>query len=341
MPRPRGRRWTSCSAPAATATPGPRAVVTASSQASRRRTTGSRTPSTPVPATWPTRSPGSPGVPNGDVVVVEQPGSTVHWYGPMAAGARLDASAGPGSTLTTDLGTGHSVVDAEAGTLAKDGFVTLRWTGFTTSASTGSRPRARSASTAATATRRSTSPSPIRPAALLPRRWRRHPALPGRCRRVQELVRRWGRRRPRRPVGRTTARPRPGHREDAHAPGREDREGPVRGVRDLAPGREETGDARHQARRRDPLLRVHGDGPRPGRQRRHRHRPHRRRRLPARLRLPDVADQDLRRRRPRHHPGSRGKDPLVGGPGRDSINGNANRDRCSGEKLKSCEIKLR
>ena len=48
----------------------------------------------------------------------------------MTADARLDATAGPGSTLVPDLGTGHAVVDATAGTLTRDGFVTLRWTGF-------------------------------------------------------------------------------------------------------------------------------------------------------------------------------------------------------------------
>ena len=73
---------------------------------------------------------GSKGAPNGDVVVVEQAGSTVYWSGPMTADARLDATAGPGSTLVPDLGTGHAVVDATAGTLTRDGFVTLRWTGF-------------------------------------------------------------------------------------------------------------------------------------------------------------------------------------------------------------------
>ena len=49
---------------------------------------------------------------------------------PDDGGARLDATAGPGSTLVPDLGTGHAVVDATAGTLTRDGFVTLRWTGF-------------------------------------------------------------------------------------------------------------------------------------------------------------------------------------------------------------------
>ncbi|WP_299926920.1 hypothetical protein [uncultured Nocardioides sp.] len=73
---------------------------------------------------------GSKGAPNGDVIVVEQAGSTVYWSGPMTADARLDATAGPGSTLVPDLGTGHAVVDATAGTLTKDGFVALRWTGF-------------------------------------------------------------------------------------------------------------------------------------------------------------------------------------------------------------------
>ena len=73
---------------------------------------------------------GSKGAPNGDVVVVEQAGSTVYWSGPMTADARLDATAGPGSTLVPDLGTGHAVVDATAGTLTTDGSVTLRWTGF-------------------------------------------------------------------------------------------------------------------------------------------------------------------------------------------------------------------
>jgi Ca2+-binding RTX toxin-like protein len=39
--------------------------------------------------------------------------------------------------------------------------------------------------------------------------------------------------------------------------------------------------------------------------------------------------------------GSTDNDVLVGGPGRDTINGNGGRDRCSGEKLTSCEIRLR
>ena len=73
---------------------------------------------------------GSEGAPNGDVVVVEQAGSTVYWSGPMSADARLDATAGPGSTLVPDLGTGHAVLDATAGTLTTDGSVALRWTGF-------------------------------------------------------------------------------------------------------------------------------------------------------------------------------------------------------------------
>lgn len=73
---------------------------------------------------------GSPGVPNGDVIVVEQAGSTVYWSGPMTADARLDGTEGPGSTLVPDLGTGHAVVDATAGTLTRDGSVALRWTGF-------------------------------------------------------------------------------------------------------------------------------------------------------------------------------------------------------------------
>ena len=39
--------------------------------------------------------------------------------------------------------------------------------------------------------------------------------------------------------------------------------------------------------------------------------------------------------------GSTDNDVLVGGRGRDTINGNGGRDRCRGEKLTSCEIKLR
>ena len=91
------------------------------------------------PDTHPHRAPGeladsvvsgSEGVPNGDVVVVEQAGSTVYWSGPMTAGARLDATAGPGSTLVPTWARGTRCVDAKAGTLTRDGFVTLRWTGF-------------------------------------------------------------------------------------------------------------------------------------------------------------------------------------------------------------------
>lgn len=39
--------------------------------------------------------------------------------------------------------------------------------------------------------------------------------------------------------------------------------------------------------------------------------------------------------------GSTDDDVLVGGPGRDTINGNGGRDRCSGERLRSCEVRLR
>ena len=39
--------------------------------------------------------------------------------------------------------------------------------------------------------------------------------------------------------------------------------------------------------------------------------------------------------------GGRGDDLLVGGAGRDTVLGNVGRDRCSGEKVRACEVRLR
>jgi len=39
--------------------------------------------------------------------------------------------------------------------------------------------------------------------------------------------------------------------------------------------------------------------------------------------------------------GGRGNDLLIGGPGRDQAYGNAGRDRCSAERVRACEVRLR
>ena len=284
---------------------------------------------------------GSPGVPNGDVVVVEQPGSTVHWYGPMAAGARLDASAGPGSTLTTDLGTGHSVVDAEAGTLAKDGFVTLRWTGFDDFSFYGQQaPRAfRFDGSDRDETIYISFSDPGRQRFFLGGGDDTLLSPDGAG--GSKLVRRWGRRRPRRPVGRTTA-----HLDLATGKMRMRQDGKTVKARFVEFETSRLG-AKHLVMRgtkRADEIRFYACTAT----------------VRGRAGNDDIAtartgddgyllDCDSRTSRIRIYGGagrdtirgSRGKDLLVGGPGRDSINGNANRDRCSGEKLKSCEIKLR
>ena len=285
---------------------------------------------------------GTPGVPNGDVVVVEQPGSRVSWSGPMADGARLDASAGPGSTLSMDLGTGHSVVDAEAGTLAKDGFVTLRWTGFDDFVFEGRQaPRAfRFDGSDRDETVYVSYSDPGRQRfflgggddTLL------SPDGAGRSKSWyvggdgDDHVDLWAGRRLNldlatgkmrmRQAGKTVK----GRFVEFETSRLGARNLVMRGTKradeirfyactatvrgragndDIATAR--TGDDGYllDCDSRKSRIRIYGDAGR----------------------------DDIR--------GSRGKDLLVGGPGRDTINGNANRDRCSGEKLKSCEIKLR
>jgi Ca2+-binding RTX toxin-like protein len=68
-------------------------------------------------------------VPNSDVVVLGGTGS-VGWWGPMAAGGRLDGGPSAGSTLGFVTGSGSVVVDNAAGSLTEDGRTVLTWTGF-------------------------------------------------------------------------------------------------------------------------------------------------------------------------------------------------------------------
>ncbi|HYJ27074.1 MAG TPA: hypothetical protein VEW73_05125 [Nocardioides sp.] len=287
---------------------------------------------------------GSEGAPNGDVVVVEQGGSTVYWSGPMTADARLDATAGPGSTLVPDLGTGHAVVDATAGTLTRDGFVTLRWTGFDDFGFSGTEaPRAFrfdgsdrdetvyvSFPIEASDRQRyylgggdDTLLSPDGAGGNKSRYngeagddhidlWAgtqlRLDLASGQMRMRQD--------------GRTV-KARFAKFETSRLGAKKlllrgtKRADQIRfyacratvrgraGKDDIASAR--TGDDGYLlgCDARTSRIRIHGDGGR-----------------------------DTIR-------GSRGKDLLVGGPGRDTVNGNANRDRCSGEKLRSCEITLR
>lgn len=67
--------------------------------------------------------------PNSDVVLLGPGGGGVVWYGPMAAGARLDGGR-PGSGLGGEVGSGTIVVDNAAGTLTEDGTQLLAWTNF-------------------------------------------------------------------------------------------------------------------------------------------------------------------------------------------------------------------
>ncbi|WP_416954856.1 hypothetical protein ACNKF0_21835 [Nocardioides sp. T5] len=284
---------------------------------------------------------GSPGVPNGDVVVVEA-GGTVYWSGPMTEGARLDATAAPGSTLVPDLGTGHAVVDATAGTLTTDGFVTLRWTGFDNFSFAGTEaPRAFRFDGSDRAESIYTSFSdPGRQRFFLgggddtllspdgaggSKSWyvggdgNDHVDLWAGPRLSLDMAS--GKMRMRQ--GGKTVKGRFVEFETSRLGAKKLQlrgtkkadeirfyacQATVRGRAgkdDIASAR--TGEDGYllDCDSRKSQIKVYGDGGR-----------------------------DTIR-------GSRGRDLLVGGPGRDTINGNANRDRCSGEKLKSCEIKLR
>ncbi|MCP3420463.1 hypothetical protein [Nocardioides pinisoli] len=286
---------------------------------------------------------GSPGVPNGDVVVVEA-GGTVYWSGPMTEGARLDATAGPGSTLVPDLGTGHAVVDATAGTLERDGFVTLRWTGFDGFAFSGTR--------APSAFRFDGSDRDETVYVSFPTRVhdRQRFYLGGgddtllspdgaggsRSRYVggdgDDRVDLWAGRRldldlasgtmTMRQDG-TIARSRFTGFETSLLGAKDLRVRGTKGADELrfyacrATVRGRAGkDDIASARTADDADLLGCDA------------------RTSRIRIYGDAGRDTLR-------GSRGRDLLVGGPGRDTINGNANRDTCSGEKLRSCEVRLR
>jgi Ca2+-binding RTX toxin-like protein len=67
--------------------------------------------------------------PNPDVVLLGPHGGFVAWYGPMAPGARLDGGGAP-STLVFAVGSEAVLLDAAAGTLAEGGRTVLTWRGF-------------------------------------------------------------------------------------------------------------------------------------------------------------------------------------------------------------------
>ena len=285
---------------------------------------------------------GSPGVPNGDVVVVEAAGSTVYWSGPMTEGARLDATAGPGSTLVPDLGTGHAVVDAKAGTLVRDGFVTLRWAGFDDFGFSGVQaPRA---------FRFDGSDRDETVYASFPTGGRQRFFLGGG---EDTLLSPDG-------VGGSKSRYNGGAGDD-HV----ELWAGQRLRLDLASGQMRTRQDGRTVKARFARFETSRLGAKTillrGTKRADEIRFYAcRATIRGRAGKDDIAsartgddgyllDCDARKSRIRIYGdggrdtirGSRGKDLLVGGPGRDTINGNANRDRCSGEKLESCEIKLR